>query len=357
MRCHNPVSPVPDLLARATETHQSIPLLVLFCRSETQYSRFWNAVPRADERSFGDRLVAQSNWYLFDLFNPARQTRYFVIAPINEGGFGQVWSGVTEPGLPVAIKITKPTLDAAADLARWFNEQRLYLECLHHDHIVTTYDQFCSQDGRLVIVMETANGSLHDLIVAGRQFDAKTVCQVGVQILSALHYIHTRKVIHRDVTPQNILWFMGGTYKLADFGISKADVGIDELARTFVGHKTFVPPELLAAGYTSYQSDIYQLGLVLLALLTGNYPIAMDASVAETRQMILAGKPRLLAESLVPQHGQLAQILSFMLRRRDAWRYKTALDVWRDLSGEFERQEKLSGMANWFMNQIPVSST
>jgi serine/threonine protein kinase len=78
-------------------------------------------------------------------------------------------------------------------------------------------------------------------------------------------------------TPKNILWFPGGVFKLADFGISKAVVEADELARTLVGHKTFIPPELLASGYSSYQSDIYQLGLVLLALLTGDYPIPLDS--------------------------------------------------------------------------------
>ena len=286
-------------------------------------------------------LMTQPRWYNFYVLNPTRRVRYYAIYAIDEGGFGKVWSGILETGIPVAIKIIKPSSDFLRDFTSWFTEQDICLKCLTHHHIVTTFDQFISKDGHLVLVMEKASGSLEDLLNNGNPFEPMWVCIIGTQILSALHHIHSIGVIHRDVTLKNILWFPGGIFKLADFGISKKVVSVDELARTFIGHKNFISPELLSAGYSSYQSDIYQLGLVLLTLLIGKDPIPMNATVEETRRMIIEGIPRQVAESLINKHGRLAEILSVMLRRRDAWRYKTAIDVWSDLYNEFDQRKRL----------------
>jgi len=67
--------------------------------------------------------------------------------------------------------------------------------------------------------------------------------------------------------------------------------------------------------------------------------------------MILEGIPRQIAESLVDKHGRLAEILSIMLRRRDAWRYKTAMVVWNDLYKESQRLQRLKDVAEWLNKQ------
>jgi len=299
------------------------------------------------------RNVTQSRRYKFYIANPSRQIHYYAIYAIDEGGFGQVWSGISGTGVAVAIKITKPTLDPLRDLKSWFTEQYIHLKCLDHPHIVRTFDQFISPEGVLVIVMEKAEGSLENLLYDGKLFDPMEVCAIGTQILSVLDYIHKLGVIHRDVTLKNILCFPNGVFKLADFGISKQEVTANELAMTFIGHKTFIPAELLSAGYSSHQSDIYQLGLVLLTLLTGRYLIPANATVEETRRMILEGIPRQIAESLINKHGRLTEILSIMLRRRDAWRYKTAMDAWNDLYKEFEQRKKLKEIVECLWKQLP----
>ncbi len=293
--------------------------------------------------------MTKSNFIL----NPIRRVRYYLICGIDEGGFGQVLSGITETGLPVAIKITKPSSDYRRDFTSWFTEWNIYLKCLNHPNIVSTFDQFISTDGQFIIVMEKAICNLENWVVNRKLFDPQAVCAIGTQILSALDYIHKLDVIHRDVTLKNILCFPNGNFKLADFGISRKGVASNELASTLIGHKTFIPPELLLAGYSSYRSDIYQLGLVLLTLLTGRYPIPANATVEETRRMILEGIPRQIAESLINKHGRLAEVLSIMLRRRDDWRYKTAMDAWNDLYNEFEQSKKLKEIAEYLSKQKP----
>jgi len=284
--------------------------------------------------------------YVFSVFNPARQVKYFAVSSLDEGGFGKVWDGTTAEGLPIAIKVIKPTSDFKQDFSTWFTDQQVHLWCLSHPYIVTTFDQFVSPDGKLVLVMERGGGSLESLLVQGMRWSDKSICAIATQILSALHYIHGLGVVHRDVTLKNIIWFNGGVFKLCDFGISKANVQPGEYARTFIGHRSYIAPELLYGGYTTQQSDIYQLGLVLLTLMTGIHPIPLDATIEKTRQMILDGVPRRIAEGIVTTHGRTAEMVSIMLRRRDVYRYSSAQEAWAEFDAEFKKQETVEQMIN-----------
>ncbi len=292
--------------------------------------------------------------FAFEIYNPARKARYYAAVPLDEGGFGQVWSGVTDYGLSVAIKIIKPTSDVERDFASWFIEQDVYLKSLAHPHIITTFDQFMSAAGHFVIVMERAGGSLHSLVQDVGSLNPWVVCLIGTQIVSALHHVHALDVIHRDVTLQNILWFPNGSFKLADFGISRQLVTAEDLAKTFIGRKGFVPPELYMAGFSTAQSDLYQLGLVMLTLLMGTPPIPYDASWDDTKQLIMDGRPRQLADALVSEHGTLAETISKMLRRRQAYRYASAMDVWQALYQEAMRRQQLHELASWAAQQAPA---
>lgn len=283
--------------------------------------------------------MSGGSWYIFRLDNDVRKTAYYAVVSLGEGGFGTVWAGVSDGGVPIAIKLIKPTSNPVQDFLNWFNEQDIFLKCLNHPHIVTTYDQFPCDDGSLVIVMEKAEGSLHDYLKANGPIHPTHVCSVGIQLCSALEHIHHLGVIHRDITPRNILWFADGRFKLSDFGISKQTVEPEEFTKTFIGFKNAIPPELLVAGYSTTQSDIYQLGLVLLDMLTGAETIPLGASFDDTRHMILDGIPRQTAESLIPKFGGIADIISIMLRRRDVWRYGTVSEVRQALQAEFERRD------------------
>ena len=293
----------------------------------------------------------QSTGCLFALWNPERQVHYYAVSALDEGGFGTVWDGFTSYGLHVAIKIIKPTGDIATDFRAWYTEQQIYLLSLHHPHIITTIDQFISSDGSLFIVMERAGGSLYSLVQDIGPIDPWAVCSIGTQVALALHHVHGLSAIHRDVTLHNILWFANGSVKLADFGISRQLLTVDEIARTFIGRKGSVPPELYTQGYSTVQSDIYQLGLVLLALLSGQPPIPYDASPEDILSLIVEARPRLLAEALTAQYGKLAEIISIMLRRRHQWRYQTAIEVWWELYQEAERRKRLNELAQWTAQQ------
>jgi serine/threonine protein kinase len=183
--------------------------------------------------------------------------------------------------------------------------------------------------------MERANCSLEDLLRRGYRFQVAAIRATGMQVLSALGYIHSLPVIHRDVTPKNILVFPNWIYKLSDFGIAKNTVTTEEITKTLIGHNSYLPPELLRYGYSRQQSDFYQLGIVLLNLMTGRLPISEALTPQQTFQQIMDGVPRMTAESLIPyggKFGELARVVSVMLRRHEAYRYKSANDIINELA-------------------------
>lgn len=267
--------------------------------------------------------------------------RYSLQERIAGGGGGDVYAAVNQAGQKLAIKFIKPNPhNRGAGLATWINECNSSLKCQNHPHIVQIYEYFQTPQGHLVIVMEWANCSLSDLLRQAYRFDTRAICTVGMQVTLALSYIHslTQPIIHRDVTPKNILVFPNWIYKLSDFGISKNNVTHEEMARTFIGYSSYIPPELLRRGYSKQQADLYQLGVVLLTLMLGGSPIDERLPQQQIYDQILAGVPRQRAEALIAQGGhlgELAKVAAIMLRRHDEYRYHFAAEVHNELARVF----------------------
>lgn len=267
--------------------------------------------------------------------------RYFLEGRIAGGGGGDVYAAVNQAGEKRAIKFIKPNPhNRGASIDTWINECNSQLKGQNHPHIVQIFEYFQTSQGHLVIVMELANCTLGDLIAQRYIFDPKAVSLVGMQITQALGFIHslTSPIIHRDVTPKNILVFPNFIYKLSDFGISKNNVTHEEIARTFIGYSSYIPPELLRRGYSKQQADLYQLGIVLLTLMLGFSPIDERLPQQQIYEQILAGVPRLRAEALIPaggSAGELAKVVAVMLRRHDEYRYRAAAEVYNELTRVF----------------------
>lgn len=282
------------------------------------------------------------NKFEFAVYNPHRGAWYYATARLGAGGQGGVWAGVNATGAPVALKIIWPSSDAYRDFWSWLNDQHGHLECLNQPHVVRSYDQFQAQhQGWYVIVMERAARSLDDVISSGQQQSALRVCVIGTQILSALSYLHSINRIHRDISAKNILEFPDGNVKLNDFGVSKGNIGAGEATGTHLGNALYLPPELLNAGRWTHQSDVYQLGVVLVSLLIGRHVIPPNLSPADMATMICDGVPRQTAERLIAVHGDLGFILSRMVCRTEHLRYPTAYSAWSALFDEWHHQNEL----------------
>jgi len=250
---------------------------------------------------------------------------------LNSGGYGSVYQGITEADEEVAIKVFHHFRNTEWAREHWSDETE-HLIKLEHPFVVEIYDSFMF-DGEMFIVLELAECSLGDFVARGLRFPAWFVIVSAYRMLHALDFTHQNQMIHRDVTPQNILYFADGTVKMADFGISKDMPSAQEFATTLLFNRPFVVPELLNLGYTSAQSDFYQLGLVLYSMLTGRYTIPNELAWSSVKKLIADGIPARLA-SMLPKYGiplGLSFIIAGLLRVDPENRYHTAYEVLCDL--------------------------
>jgi serine/threonine protein kinase len=215
---------------------------------------------------------------------------------IASGGMGEVYRGHNiQTGDPVAIKIVLPEFARDQTILSLFRKEASILNHLFHEAIVR-YHVFAIDQaiGRPYLAMEFVDGvSLADMMERG-PMDPENARRLLVRLASGLAVAHEAGVIHRDLSPDNIV-LPGGKVeraKIIDFGIARsASVGGETLlGGSFAGKYNFVSPEQLgmAGGEVTERSDIYSLGLVLAAVLRGK-TINMTGSqvdVIEKRRLV-----------------------------------------------------------------------
>ena len=201
---------------------------------------------------------------------------------LGQGHFGSVYL--------VKSKITRK-LYAMKEIKseRYKNdEQRLeiqkevkLLENLDHPHVITYFASF-NQNGNFYIVTEYINGgNLESIIKKNIQnktiTDERKVWDLMIQCLSGLMYLHeNRKIIHRDIKPDNILLDADGNLKISDFGVSAIkSEEVEDLVKchgTIAGPISFMAPEMALGGSYDFKSDIYMLGLTFFFLMSNELP-------------------------------------------------------------------------------------
>ncbi|WUJ23963.1 protein kinase [Micromonospora sp. NBC_00389] len=203
--------------------------------------------------------------------------RYRLVEQLGAGGMSVVWRGYDEVlGRQVAVKVLASRL--ASDRAF---RHRIRIEAqaaarLCHPHITNVYDYGESQQVGLTVpyvVMELVDGgSLANRLGREGRLPWREAVTVGAEVSSALATAHARGVVHRDVTPGNVMLTSTGV-KVVDFGIS-ALVGESEKGPdgTLLGTPAYLAPERLDNGQVSPATDVYAVGLLLYRMLTGRLP-------------------------------------------------------------------------------------
>ncbi|MFJ4005531.1 serine/threonine-protein kinase [Streptomyces sp. NPDC090023] len=210
--------------------------------------------------------------------------RYRLEARIGRGGMGVVWrADDLVLGRQVAVK--ELTLDdslSEEDARRRrehsFREARAVAQ-LRHPHIIVVHD-VVEQDERPYLVMELIDGcSLAERIAADGPVDAAEAARIGADLLSALATAHAAGVLHRDIKPANVL-LESGTDRvvLTDFGIARV-AGATTLTETgsFVGSPEYTAPERMSGLRGGPASDLWSLGALLCAALSGESPFRRDS--------------------------------------------------------------------------------
>nr|CAG4644901.1 EOG090X08J3 [Leptodora kindtii] len=150
-------------------------------------------------------------------------------------------------------------------------ELKILHEC-NSPHIVGFYGAFYS-DGEISICMEYMDGGSLDLLLKkATRIPEPFLGKITTAVLKGLSYLRDKhQIIHRDVKPSNILVNSRGEIKICDFGVSGQL--IDSMANSFVGTRSYMSPERLQGTHYSIQSDVWSLGLSLVEMAIGMYPI------------------------------------------------------------------------------------
>ena len=155
------------------------------------------------------------------------------------------------------------------------------LENLHHPHVITYFNSFRENNNFYIIIEYINGGSLEDLLIDNikqkKVLSEKLVWDLLVQALSGLLYLHEqRKIIHRDIKPDNLLLDSEGHLKISDFGVSAIkSEDVDEMLKchgTVAGPIQFMSPEMALGDMYDFKSDIYMLGLTFFFMMSNRLP-------------------------------------------------------------------------------------
>ena len=212
--------------------------------------------------------------------------RYELVERLGQGGMAIVWRAFTcgTAGFrrQVAIKRIDPKQRDYPEVVQMFVEEARVGAVLRHPNIVQAEDFRLDKQGHHYLVTEFVDGPhFGQWVQAHRNMLQPTpwpiVAAIGVEVLRALEAAHTRvdergkpfAILHRDVTPGNILIDRSGVVKLADFGLARA-MDRDQITRPNVvkGKLSYLAPELVQGHAPTIQSDLFSLGVVLWEALT-----------------------------------------------------------------------------------------
>ncbi|XP_069002704.1 serine/threonine-protein kinase 36 [Embiotoca jacksoni] len=196
---------------------------------------------------------------------------YHVLELVGEGSFGQVYKGRKKcTGQVVALKFM-PKVGRSEKELRSLKREIEIMRGLQHPNIVQLFDSF-ETEAEVVVVTEYAEGQLFQILEDDGNLPESQVREIACQLVSALYYLHSHRILHRDMKPQNILLGKSGVVKLCDFGFARA-MSVSTLVLTSIkGTPLYMSPELVEEKPYDHTADLWSLGCILYELHTGAPP-------------------------------------------------------------------------------------
>lgn len=277
--------------------------------------------------------------------------RYQLVKNLGSGAMGTVYRAVDRlTGQPVALKrVNTPTSTARepdATLEMMSDHTRVALAnefqtlaSLHHPHVIQVLDYGFDEDRKPYFTMNLVENP-HTILQAGRGQPLKNQCELLVQMLEALAYIHRRGIVHRDLKPDNALVTPENEVKVLDFGLAALYEHLppaDEIAGTLA----YMAPEVFRGEKVSAATDFYAVGVIAHEILAGHHPYGQKTA----SELILA----VLSQDILVEEVDLAppfsRIIVRLLDKDPRKRYQDANEVIADFSKALDqpiRQESIA---------------
>lgn len=298
----------------------------------------------------------------------AKRERYSIVKPLDKGGMAEVFLGKSASlegfDKVVAIKRVLPELARNERFVNMFLDEAKISLHLDHANIVSVFDVGRSGQSYF-IVMEFIDGTNLKRLIEGHAMPVGLACYVAVEVCKALVYAHEKldakgqpqHIVHRDISPPNILISRDGEVKLTDFGLAAAASQIESTDPGVVkGKFAYLSPEAAVGEEVDLRADVFGLGVVLWEALAGRR-LFQGKTDLETLQNVRACEvpPSHSVRHDIP--ASLDRILRRALAKNRADRYSSAREFGRELS-KFLVQEGVSvtsyDLAAWIQERIDL---
>lgn len=265
---------------------------------------------------------------------------------LGRGGMGEVYlASDSALGRQVAIKILPAALQSDAKMrGRFMNEARA-VAALNHPNVITIHDLATTDErdagfppGALYLVLEYLQGEGLDELMNKRRLSIAECLDIAIQALEGLRVAHQSRILHRDVTPSNLMLAPDGRVKVLDFGLSKI---LAEGARDtshshrqtgegmIVGTLDYLSPEQALGNPLDERSDLFSMGIVFYQMLAGAHPFSGASVTQMVAKMMTKEADPWPEPDLVPE--SLKQIVARALRKEPSERYGSAGQMILDL--------------------------
>ncbi len=241
------------------------------------------------------------------------------------GGFGEVWlARQSNIDRRVAIKVGHAPIDDKTVQLRFDRECIALGRLSGHPNIVDVYTAGRLTDGRPYLVLEYVSGGTLWQQLHARPLTEPQLVKVGVELAAALSVAHASGVLHRDLKPENVLMRPTGEAVLGDFGIARLHDGANTTSHAITASVAYAPPEILSGGAASVASDLYGIGICLLACVIRSVPFVAttDESIHPIINRVLTDKPPDLRQHGVS--GDLSDVIHRLLAKDPATRPASA---------------------------------
>lgn len=253
------------------------------------------------------------------------------ISRLGGGGFGDVWlARQTNVDRQVAIKVGHAPIQDETIRLRFDRECKALGRLSGHPNIVDVYTAGSLKDGRPYLVLEYIDGGTLWQRLKSGPVPEDELTAVGLQMAGALNEAHSSGVLHRDLKPENILIRSNGEAVLGDFGIARLQDGANTTSAAITASVAYAAPEILSGKRATVASDLYGIGVCLLAAVVRSVPFVQksDESIHPIINRVLSDRPPDTRRHGVSEN--LANIIDRLLAKDPGRRPESAADLVRE---------------------------